>query len=98
MKSTMKSLILFFAGLAIAAPLLAQPVPLSEGTVRKLDPANARITLRHGPIANLDMPPMTMVFRVQPPELMQGLKVGDTVKFHAESINGAVTVTHIERQ
>ena len=75
-------------------PLYAQPVPLTEGTVRKLDVPNGKITLRHGPIVNLDMPPMTMVFRVQPPELMNGIKAGDTVKFRVESINGTYTVTH----
>ncbi|MEW5966746.1 MAG: copper-binding protein [Pseudomonadota bacterium] len=93
----MKSLITLLAGLAVAMPLYAQPVPQSEGTVRKLDVPNAKITLRHGPIVNLDMPPMSMVFRVQPPELMNGLKVGDTVKFHAESIDGNYTVTAIQK-
>ena len=93
----MKSLITLLAGLAIAVPLYAQTVPESDGTVRKLDVPNAKITLRHGPIANLDMPPMTMVFRVQPPELMNGLNVGDTVKFHAESIDGHYTVTAIRK-
>lgn len=81
-----------------AAPSAVEAVSLSEGTVRKLDVPNAKITLRHGPIVNLDMPPMSMVFRVQPPELMNGFKTGDTVRFRAESINGAYTVTHIERQ
>ncbi|MHB1213986.1 MAG: copper-binding protein [Thiobacillus sp.] len=100
----MKNLIPLLAALAIATPLYAQPVPppavqapvMSEGVVRKIDPANARITLRHGPLVNLDMPPMTMVFRVQPPELLSGIKVGDTVTFHAESVNGALTVTAIQ--
>jgi Cu/Ag efflux protein CusF len=69
---------------------------MSDGVVRKIDAANGKITLRHGPITNLEMPPMTMVFRVQPPELMNGLKVGDTVKFLAESINGTYTVTVIQ--
>jgi Cu/Ag efflux protein CusF len=69
---------------------------MSEGVVRKIDAANARITLRHGPLANLDMPPMTMVFRVQPPELLNGVKVGDTVKFRAETIKGAIAVTAIQ--
>lgn len=102
----MKQWIPLMFALAIASPLAAQPaapsaaetVPLSEGTVRKLDVSNAKITLRHGPIVNLDMPPMTMVFRVRPPELMQGLNAGDAVRFRAESIDGTYTVTHIERQ
>lgn len=101
----MKKVIALLATLALLPAAHAQPAPapaaqaetLAEGSVRRLDVANAKITLRHGPIANLDMPPMTMVFRVQPPELMGGLKVGDTVRFSAESINGAYTVTRIER-
>lgn len=56
------------AALAIAAPLYAQPVTpptapssvMSEGVVRKIDAANAKITLRHGPLVNLDMPPAGM--------------------------------------
>jgi len=99
----MKKWILLLAALTVAGPLYAEPVTapaaqapaMSEGVVRKIDAANAKITLRHGPIANLDMPAMTMVFRVQPPELLSSLKVGDTVKFHAESIDGAFTVTAI---
>ncbi len=100
----MKRLIPLLAALAIAAPLYAQPATppaaqssvMTEGVVRKIDAANAKITLKHGPIVNLDMPGMTMVFRVQPPELLSGIKVGDTVKFHAESVNGVLTVTAIQ--
>ena len=100
----MKNLIPLLAALAIATPLYAEPVtssavvvsPMSEGVVRKIDASNSKLTLRHGPIANLDMPPMTMVFRVQSPELLNAIKVGDVVKFHAETINGAYTVTAIQ--
>ena len=100
----MKKRIPLLAALAIATPLHAQSVAppvaqasaMSEGVVRKIDAANARITLRHGPLVNLDMPPMTMVFRVRPPELLSGIKVGDTVKFRAETIKGAITVTAIQ--
>lgn len=100
----MRKLIPLLAALAIAAPLHAEPVnppaaqstAMSEGVVRKIDAANHKITLRHGPLANLDMPPMTMVFRVQPPELLGGIKVGDKVKFHAEQIDGTYTVTAIQ--
>jgi Cu/Ag efflux protein CusF len=100
----MKKWISLLAALTIAGPLYAEPVTapaaqaaaMSEGVVRKIDAANAKITLRHGPIANLDMPPMTMVFRVQPPELLNAVKVGDKVKFRAEDINGAFTVTAIQ--
>ena len=100
----MKTWIALLAALALASPLHAEPVAppnaqasaMSEGVVRKIDSANARITLRHGPIVNLDMPGMTMVFQVRPPELLNAVKVGDTVKFHAEDINGTYTVTAIQ--
>jgi len=100
----MKKLILLIAALTIVPPLYAQPAPppaagvsvMSGGVVRKIDASNGKITLRHGPIANLDMPGMTMVFQVQSTTLLKNLKVGDAVMFHAESINGALTVTAIQ--
>jgi Cu/Ag efflux protein CusF len=33
---------------------------------------------------------------VRSPELLKTVKVGDAVKFHAENINGALTVTAIQ--
>jgi Cu/Ag efflux protein CusF len=67
----------------------------STATVRKLDPANGRVTLRHGPIANLDMPSMTMVFRATP-EQMEGIKNGDQVRFRAERVDGVIRVITLE--
>ena len=100
----MKYLISLLAVLALAAPLHAEPVTApvaevaapSEGVVRRIDVANAKVTLRHGPIVNLDMPPMTMVFRAQPAELLDGIKAGDAVRFRAELVGGVYTVTAIE--
>ncbi|MBX3664570.1 MAG: copper-binding protein [Burkholderiales bacterium] len=69
---------------------------LSDGEVRKVDHDAKKITLRHGPIANLDMPPMTMVFQVRNPALLQQVKVGDKIRFSAEKIGGAYVVTGIE--
>lgn len=74
------------------------PTPaLAEGEVRKVDVAGRKITLKHGQIPSIDMPPMTMVFAVKDPALLKGLKVGDRVKFQAEMAGGAVTVTQIQR-
>jgi Cu(I)/Ag(I) efflux system protein CusF len=69
---------------------------LSEGEVRKIDKETGKITLRHGPIANLDMPAMSMVFQVKDPALLDQVKPGDKVKFVAEKIGGAFTVISIE--
>ena len=66
---------------------------MSEGEVRKIDPAVGKLTLRHGHLRNLDMPGMTMVFRVKDPSWLEQVKVGDKVRFVAERVNGNLTVT-----
>jgi len=70
--------------------------PMSEGEVRKVDKEAGKVTLRHGPLVNLDMPAMTMVFRVSAAQLLDGLKVGDKVRFDAERANGVFTITKID--
>jgi Cu/Ag efflux protein CusF len=69
---------------------------LSDGEVRKVDKEAKKITIRHGPLANLDMPPMTMVFQVQDPSMLEQVKVGDKIRFQADKVGGAYTVTRIE--
>jgi len=101
-----------FATLAISTPALASndhaghqagmgnmhddAGMMSEGTVKKLDAAAGKLTISHGPLANLDMPPMTMVFRASDPALLNGVKVGDRIRFKAERVGGAFTVTELE--
>ena len=75
----------------------AQKSPATtEGEVRKIDKDAKKLTLRHGPIANLDMPAMTMVFQIQDASVLDALKVGDKVRFNAEKIGGSYTVTQLE--
>nr|WP_297750266.1 copper-binding protein [Hydrogenophaga sp.] len=69
---------------------------MSEGEVRRVDIRTGKLTLRHGEIKNLDMPPMTMVFQVSDPAMLSAVKVGDKVRFRAEKIDGVYTVTRIE--
>ena len=69
---------------------------MSDGLVKKVDKAQGKITLKHGPLENLGMPGMTMVFRVQDAKLLDQVKMGDNVRFHAEQMNGALMVTKIE--
>ncbi len=70
--------------------------PMTDGEVRRVDLETKKITLRHGAIENLDMPPMTMVFQVKDPALLDKVKTGDKIKFRAEKTGGAYTVTQIE--
>jgi len=69
---------------------------LSDGEIRKVDKSAKKITIKHGPIQNLDMPAMTMVFQVKEPAMLDQVKAGDKVKFEAEKLGGAFTVTKIE--
>ena len=67
-----------------------------EGEVRKIDKEQGKISLRHGPIPNLDMGAMSMVFRVSDPKMLDTVKDGDKVKFTADKVNGAFTVMSIQ--
>ncbi|HYC37009.1 MAG TPA: copper-binding protein [Usitatibacter sp.] len=84
--------------LALAAPgsWAASADAAAEGEVRKVDKERKKITLRHGPIANLGMPPMTMSFDVRDPALLDKVKQGDKVRFRAEKVGGDYAVTQIE--
>lgn len=72
------------------------PAPLAEGLVKKVDKAQGKLTLKHGPLANLEMPGMTMVFRVQDANWLDQVKPGDTIRFLADRVNGVFTVTTLE--
>ncbi|HRK77248.1 MAG TPA: copper-binding protein [Thiobacillus sp.] len=74
----------------------AQTVALSEGVVKKIDKAQSKLTIKHGPLENLDMPGMTMVFRVQDAGWLDQVKPGDTIRFQAERVNGVLVVTRLE--
>lgn len=78
------------------APAAVAALPLSEAEVRKVDKEASKLTLKHGPLLNLDMPAMTMVFRVSNPAFLDAVKVGDKVLFNVEKVGGQFTVTHIE--
>ena len=105
------SLLLLGAGPALAqAPTAAasdshnshHPAPsatqaeLSEGEITRWDPRTLRLTLKHGEIKNLDMPPMSMVFQIQNPSQLNGLHVGQKVRFQAVQGQGAYWVLKIE--
>ena len=95
----MKRLIVGLLGLAIAAVSIAAWAQgaTAGGEVTKLDKAGGRITLKHGELKGLDMPPMTMNFRVRDAGLLDGVVVGDRVRFTAEKLDGQYTVTALAK-
>ncbi|RZI44416.1 RND transporter [Herbaspirillum sp. HC18] len=70
--------------------------PMSDGEIKKVDKDAKKITIKHGDLKNLGMPPMTMVFGVQDPSLLDKVKTGDKVSFVAEKVGGKLTVTQME--
>lgn len=72
------------------------PTALADGVVLSVDRAGSIVTISHGPLLNLGMPPMTMGFGVGDPALLGRIKAGDKVRFHAHAVDGAFTATSIE--
>ena len=83
---------------AAADPATAQqPAAASgytDGELKKIDPDQNKITIKHGPIDNLGMPGMTMVFRADPTVLAQ-FKAGDLIRFKADRVEGGLKVTEL---
>jgi Cu(I)/Ag(I) efflux system periplasmic protein CusF len=92
-----------FAGGDQKKPQSSQPqaasssAAMTEGEVRKVDKEAKKVTLKHGPISNLDMPAMTMVFQVSDPAMLDRVKAGDKVRFTAEKTGSGFAVTRIEK-
>lgn len=97
----MSTKIVTLAAAALVLTLAASPGVFAQatavdGSVQKIDAAAGKVTLKHGPIKNLDMDAMTMVFRVKDPEMLKKVKVGQKVKFEADRVDGQITVTRID--
>ena len=89
----------FIAGLALSALALVSTAAFAvDGEVMKVDAEQGKITLKHGPIENLGMPGMTMVFKAGDPAMTSQVKVGDKIKFEADKVDGAITVTKLTKK
>jgi Cu(I)/Ag(I) efflux system protein CusF len=87
----------WIAAAAMLGTSIAAQAQAYDGEVMKIDKAQTKITLKHGELKGLDMPPMTMVFRVQDAKQLDSLAVGDRVRFDATKMGGAYTVTAIRK-
>ena len=92
----MKKLILVMA-LSLLCMTSASAAPVA-GEVKKINLEQNKITLKHEPIANLDMKAMTMVFTVADPAMLKMVKVGDMVTFEADRVKGKLTVVSLAMQ
>jgi Cu(I)/Ag(I) efflux system periplasmic protein CusF len=102
----MKILTAVIAALVLASPgawatshqshAQAADKAMADGEIRKVDADAQKVTIKHGPLPNLDMPAMTMVFRVKDPAMLDRMKAGAKIRFRAEKVGGAYTVMEVE--
>jgi Cu/Ag efflux protein CusF len=108
----MKTITIATLFVALAAPVLAQQkaedhsahhpaaaasaTDMTEGEIRKVDKDAKKLTIKHGEIRNLDMPPMTMVFQVKDVSLLDRVKAGDKVRFVVQKADTGFVVTDIQ--
>ena len=106
MKSLIKALFAASLMLSSVASTYAQSAQasastaesMSTGEVKKVDKGAAKLTIKHGPLQNIGMDAMTMVFRVKDQAMLDQVKAGDKINFVAEEPNGQLTVTKLEKQ
>lgn len=82
--------------LSLSAAFGAFAEEFTKGVVNKVDTKAKKVTIKHEDLKNLDMPAMTMVFRVEDPALLEKLKEGSNIEFVAERVNGKLTVTQVK--
>ncbi|GCA50337.1 copper-binding protein (plasmid) [Sinorhizobium meliloti] len=94
----MKSLIqlTLASALALGTAYGALAQEFTKATVKKVDAKAKKVTLIHEELKSLEMPAMTMVFRVQDDAMLDKLKEGANVEFVAERVNGKLTVTQVK--
>ncbi|NDH52095.1 MAG: hypothetical protein EBY24_08930 [Betaproteobacteria bacterium] len=74
----------------------ASAADMIEGEIRKVNKEAKKLTIKHGEIKSLDMPPMTMVFQVKDASVLDKLKVGDKVRFVVQKSDTGFMVTDIQ--
>ena len=99
MKSVTSAAAILSLSIALSASVAFAQTAMVNGEVKKIDEAAGKVTLKHGPIKNLDMDEdgMTMVFRVQDPSMLKQVKVGDKVRFEAERASAGITITKMQK-
>ncbi|MBJ7312977.1 copper-binding protein [Rugamonas sp. CCM 8940] len=103
MKNTHALIFAALVGMGYVAAPLAQAQQaavardaLSDGEIKKVDKEAGKLTIKHGELKNLEMPGMTMNFRVSDPAMLDKVKAGDKVRFKAERVGGALAVSALE--
>lgn len=68
----------------------------TKGTVKKINMKSQKVTIIHEELLNLEMPAMTMVFRVASSDMLEKMKAGDAIEFVADRVKGKLTITNLK--
>jgi Cu/Ag efflux protein CusF len=82
--------------LSLSAAFGAFAQEFTKGTVKKVDAKGQKVTITHENLKNLDMPAMTMVFRVKDAALLEKMKEGAPIEFVADRVDGKLTVIEVK--
>ncbi|MFP4896046.1 copper-binding protein [Paraburkholderia sp. EG304] len=89
------------AGMSMSGRPSAMKAPsgaaMTDAEVRKVDAATGMVTLKHGALENVGMPPMTMAFKAKDAAMVKHVHEGDKVKVRVENINGTLTIVKMEK-
>ncbi|WP_323121727.1 copper-binding protein [Burkholderia alba] len=76
----------------------ASSAALTDAQVRKVDAATGMVTLKHGALANVGMPAMTMAFKARDAAMLKQIREGDKVRVRVEEIDGTLTIVKLEKR
>ncbi len=79
----------------VSAPAWAQQATAS-GQVRRVDAAAGKVAIKHGAIADLGLPAMTLVYHAAP-SLLAGIAPGDDVTFTAKRENDQYVIVSMKK-
>lgn len=71
---------------------------LTDAEVKKVDASTGMVTLKHGALENVGMPPMIMAFKAKDAAMVKQIKEGDKVKVRVEEVNGTLTIVKLEKR
>lgn len=73
------------------------PMTMADGVgvVTAVDPRGGTATIHHGPISGLNWPAMTMTFKATSPSVLEGVKVGQSVRFQLMKMGDVIQLTSI---
>ncbi|KFX64459.1 MULTISPECIES: copper-binding protein [Paraburkholderia] len=86
------------AGMNMSMKTSASNAALTDAEVKKVDAATGMVTLKHGALENVGMPPMTMAFKAKDAAMVKRVHEGDKVKVRVENVNGTLTIVKLEKQ